>query len=157
MCVFPRAWGQYLVFAKLYEGLRLMSDLLWPTAAAADCSGLHVPAHPCSLHVYICVCVLHTGDRWPIACERTGKNYPCEFIWTPPITSVSICLVACLSEHRDSKGINADKMLNKNLKKPKWKLFWYCTSYTLYHSDRAEGSWIINEVQANRLPAVQPP
>lgn len=44
------------MFAKLYEGLRLMSDLLWPTAAAADCPGLHVPAHPCSLHVYLCVC-----------------------------------------------------------------------------------------------------
>lgn len=45
------------MFAKLYEGLRLMSDLLWPTAAAADCSGLHVPAHPRSLHGYLCVCV----------------------------------------------------------------------------------------------------
>ncbi len=46
------------MFAELYDGtVRLMSDLLWPTAAAAGCPALHVPAHPCSLCVYVCVCV----------------------------------------------------------------------------------------------------
>lgn len=63
VCVFPRARGQNLVFAEFYDGtVRLMSDLLWPTAAAAGCPALHVPAHPCSLCVYACVC-LRAGDR----------------------------------------------------------------------------------------------
>lgn len=129
------------MFAELYDSIRLMSDLLWPPAAAAVCSGLHVPAHPRSLHVYVCVCVFCvqvTADLLRV--KEQEKITPLNLCEHLPITSVSICVVVGLSEHRGSKGINAEKMRNKNLKKPEWKLFGYCTLYTLYHSDRAEGS-----------------
>lgn len=128
--------------------IRLMSDVLRPTAAAsAHCPALHVPAHPSSLHVD--VCVFHPGDRWPIACEvRRKKITPLNWFEKAP---AFVCSCVYLS-------LKGDKLQTKCGMRGRMEAsLVYCTSYTLYHSDSAEGSWIINEVQANRLPAVQPP